>query len=1116
MQTYALLSSALSKVVYDVDTLLLLSFPVLPKVVYDVGTWFFSFLESPVAFEDSLSFQDEILSESLAASSVNNKFQILLVVFFNSWKKDLTVDGDIHPNPGPEHLYSALGSEWLNDATIVNFLSTLESLNISYIDPTVIVTLLDDWNRPSHHLKTNDDTRGGGGIHWSLLILVFFNGSPFFYFLNPWRHYNHDNYESYLTFKVAERIVERLSYVAPITCLFDFPRQSNNSDCGVFVCWYAFQATKCYELSPNFDLNNFLQFLNEGPLNVSEFLVLLEQNDIDKSTSLPDMEARLESLEDYKSRTRRSTTSNVPKKLARIEDVTVEPSPIFTLPSVQRSEHKKTSKRMYKRQTCNSLKKIAPSDLNPPLLLRTEIKHLVHRLQDGRRKRQFQKLPAPLVSLHSDQLSEMRNTFKPMIPKAETVPEPIVSIKDIQCLDNPQNLPTILSLDIETFDPTEVLQGIPRSLQAKNSAREAIRQQNRSKTFEQREADSEALVQNSRIIAMSCHFCFLDENNAYHRRSFQSYTNECARYNHDPNLEFNVQPVYYQSEHALLVSFMALLDQYKPSFICGHSVLPFDWPVIKNRCAHYGVHVFQRPNLLGDYQRYLTTRWMRVVEVDFNCVFVDTLLFARKNLTTVNGFSLANLTHILLDVTRPKIDSNNPFLLPNDVRSLAARVHRILIVNYFDSLYSLKLFLLFRRRKIIYPTYQVVKTTLHSVFKHSEIINSIDDLGIDTHSLRKHTSFCLNLFFEALYEQENLIWPKVDEQFITSLMGRLKYLSGINFNRNFPNVRSAVDPRLDSFVRGDPPYVEDSDWEGCNHILNKIVDAIPRFPEGFSRIPQYIAPVMVANLKTNIKTRYFQYIQRLRQVKSLFLESTRADLKTFVNIPNLNVWNNDIIQGLVNQYNITQIEATRIVNQVNQLTITTLNEFLRSTALINMLYPLNCDNLSYELKVDPERFLQPSLFISRYLELNGAKPFNVFPLTKTSIPTSFPIGTRTLRSLVFNALSDAEVRYLRSNSLLDLNETVVRYSPQQQNFFWTMFTHIGTGKFKKPGYSFNNIIHTDGFNCSIEFVRNEKKVGKVFKADSAEFKIQEIYINDVDPQDIRGRKIVACDPGKRD
>ncbi|KAL0216908.1 hypothetical protein RCL1_007391 [Eukaryota sp. TZLM3-RCL] len=215
-------------------------------------------------------------------------------------------------------------------------------------------------------------------------------------------------------------------------------------------------------------------------------------------------------------------------------------------------------------------------------------------------------------------------------------------------------------------------------------------------------------------------------------------------------------------------------------------------------------------------------------------------------------------------------------------------------------------------------------------------------------------------------------------------MGRLKYLSGIHFNRSFPNVRSAVDPRLDSFVRGDPPYVEDSDWEGYNHILNKVVDAIPRFPDGFSRTPDYIAPVMVANLETNIKMRYFQYIQRfinvrfnkqhfekttirqnfntdqdkqmeisafrfrLRQVKSLFLEATRADLTVFISNPNLNVWNNDIIQGLVNQYSITQIEATRMVNQVNELTITTLNEFLRSTALINMLYPLNCDNLSYE------------------------------------------------------------------------------------------------------------------------------------------------------------------------
>ncbi|KAL0221300.1 hypothetical protein RCL1_001154 [Eukaryota sp. TZLM3-RCL] len=177
-------------------------------------------------------------------------------------------------------------------------------------------------------IAVNDNTRGGGGSHWSLLIFVFFNGTPFFYFLNPWRHYNHDNFESDLTFKVAERIVQRLCQIAPITCLLYYPRHSNNSDCGVFVCWYDLQATKCYELSPNFNLNNFLQLLNDVPLDVSEFRVLLEQNDIEKSTSLHDKESRLKNLEDYKSRTRRSTISTVPTKLARVEKVTVEHAPI--------------------------------------------------------------------------------------------------------------------------------------------------------------------------------------------------------------------------------------------------------------------------------------------------------------------------------------------------------------------------------------------------------------------------------------------------------------------------------------------------------------------------------------------------------------------------------------------------------------------------------------------------------------------------------------------------------------------------------------------------------------------------------------------------------------------
>ncbi|KAL0222086.1 hypothetical protein RCL1_001940 [Eukaryota sp. TZLM3-RCL] len=108
-----------------------------------------------------------------------------------------------------------------------------------------------------------------------------------------------------------------------------------------------------------------------------------------------------------------------------------------------------------------------------------------------------------------------------MIPKTEIVPEPIVSIKDIQCLDDSQNLPTFLSLDIGIFDPKEVQQGNPRSLQAKNTVREVIQQQDRTNIFERREADSEALVHfYSIIVAMSCHSCFLDEKNAFHRQSF--------------------------------------------------------------------------------------------------------------------------------------------------------------------------------------------------------------------------------------------------------------------------------------------------------------------------------------------------------------------------------------------------------------------------------------------------------------------------------------------------------------------------------------------------------------------------------------------------------------------
>ncbi|KAL0218817.1 hypothetical protein P9112_004470 [Eukaryota sp. TZLM1-RC] len=67
--------------------------------------------------------------------------------------------------------------------------------------------------------------------------------------------------------------------------------------------------------------------------------------------------------------------------------------------------------------------------------------------------------------------------------------------------------------------------------------------------------------------------------------------------------------------------------------------------------------------------------------------------------------------------------------------------------------------------------------------------------------------------------------------------------------------------------------------------------------------------------------------------------------------------------------------------------------------------------------------------------------------------------------------------------------------------------------FKQKIYKFN-IIHIDGFNIAVEFVRRDLQ-GQKCKPDN-KASISNLYIHDVDVDAFQDKRIVVCDPGKRD
>ncbi|KAL0220703.1 hypothetical protein RCL1_000557 [Eukaryota sp. TZLM3-RCL] len=233
------------------------------------------------------------LASDLCIPFYNNNIQ------YNNWVRDLTEDGDIESNPGPPQVTksNSIDTEWLNDATINSFFSTLQSDNVLFISPAVMVDFLNDWDVPLNHLNldmnyicfipVNDNTIGGGGTHWTLLIFVKFNNHKDFLYLDPLRYHSEQNFTSSTNYIVARTIVQRFGDVAPITPLFDYCRQQNNYDCGVFVCWFASIATEHYiSNKQRFDLAKFIQLLNTSKLDAQNFRMTLRQLDVQNLTAI--------------------------------------------------------------------------------------------------------------------------------------------------------------------------------------------------------------------------------------------------------------------------------------------------------------------------------------------------------------------------------------------------------------------------------------------------------------------------------------------------------------------------------------------------------------------------------------------------------------------------------------------------------------------------------------------------------------------------------------------------------------------------------------------------------------------------------------------------------------
>jgi len=251
------------------------------------------------------------------------------------------------------------------------------------------------------------------------------------------------------------------------------------------------------------------------------------------------------------------------------------------------------------------------------------------------------------------------------------------------------------------------------------------------------------------------------------------------------------------------------------------------------------------------------------------------------------------------------------------------------------------------------------------------------------------------------------------------------------------------------------------------NIRTHFIDYCNKYINAYHKYPQQ--KIIKESKKNRIskKADYYALNKRIRAIKSDFIhwETSRSD-------PVYHQW-------LKNQY----------------------KEIFSFTEITN--------NLAYDVKLDPQKYLLPSLIINKRIEELGCRPFQVIPQR-----------TFGIKNITLNTSGLVEVLADHAQEIYSVGYTeMINHTRQYQKHAWIEVLKVeNRGIFKHPKHIFFNQIQTDGISCSLLFIRKDyyrKTYGQKMPEDLSD----EVYIKkltDLSKEECQEIKnIIAIDPGKR-
>lgn len=378
--------------------------------------------------------------------------------------------------------------------------------------------------------------------------------------------------------------------------------------------------------------------------------------------------------------------------------------------------------------------------------------------------------------------------------------------------------------------------------------------------------------------------------------------------------------------------------------------------------------------------------------------------------------------------------------------------------------------------------YKCIKVPLKHIAKHDDTIDKINNVVIKANKIIIHALQFIKLYSLKYYEDNNKI-PNIDEIFINCVLKTMcnEQPQGRPPKQEIADVRKILKKFYDEHFK---QLNVDTNLDYLN--MNTILD--------------YITTDIKTMFDNNIKQHYIEYIERFINVvwkKKFMIEKirklkiTKKERKFRISqlCSELRKIKTDVLNVIDTDYKSKWFYHDWI-NEVKKIVIPTKTKFDK-------------ENIYYDLQCHPDDYFICMFNMMKYVESEDETIYNLFPMRTEIIPKHIKIDTTS----IVHCLMEKNKAYFTTKGRLKTNEDKI----------WKFFFRTELSCFTKKNYTFNHMINTDGLSCSILLIRNDM-IGKQLPKHKIKQSFEK-YIDELDDtkyEQLKDKKIIACDPNKSD